>query len=263
MTLAAGTGGKRAEELDGRDSLAGFRKRFRVPAPPLVYLDGNSLGMLPRATRERLEDVLDREWGERLIRSWGEGWMALPGRVGDLIGEAVLGAASGQTIVADSTTVCFYKLACAALDARPGRTEIVTDTENFPTDRYVVEGLAAQRGLKIRWIASDPVRGPQPEEVAAVVAERTALVTLSHVAYRSAAIADMRRIVQVARDAGALTLWDLSHSAGSVPLELDACGADLAVGCTYKYLSGGPGSPAYIYVRAEHHEELRQPIWGW
>ena len=202
-------------------------------------------------------------WGSRLIRGWSEGWLELPLRVGDRIGAALLGAAAGQVAIADSTTVCLYKLASAAVAARPGRREIVTDRENFPTDRYVLESIAAAHGLAIRWIETDRSAGPTPADVAAVVGPETALVAFSHVAYRSAFVLDMPAITRVAHDAGALTLWDLCHSVGAVPVELDLSGADLAVGCTYKYLSGGPGAPAFLYVRAEHHTKLRQPIWGW
>jgi kynureninase len=251
-----------AEALDAQDPLAGFRDQF-VVTDELVYLDGNSLGRLPRATVERISQVVREQWGRRLIRGWDEEWMALPVVVGDLIGATLLGAAAGQVVVADSTTVCFYKLASAALDLRPGRTEIVTDIDNFPTDRYALEGLAAARGLTIRWVSGPASGGPSLEDIAAAIGPATALVTFSHVAYRSGFIADMAGVVDVARAAGALTLWDLSHSAGSVPVELDLWGADLAVGCTYKYLCGGPGSPAYMYVRSELQEDLRQPIWGW
>jgi kynureninase len=162
-------------------------------------------------------------------------------------------------VIGDSTTVCLYKLASAALDARPGRTQIVTDLGNFPTDRYVLEGLARARGVEIVWLDGEP----HPDEVAARLGPQTALVTFSHVSYRSAHIADMAAINQVAEDAGALMLWDLSHSAGSVPVSLDGDHAPLAVGCTYKYLNGGPGAPAYMYVSRELQAELRQPIWGW
>jgi kynureninase len=251
-----------AEALDSSDPLAGFRARFALDED-LVYLDGNSLGMLPLATAERVADVVAREWGRRLIRSWSEGWMDLPGAVGDALGGAVLGAAPGQVMVGESTTVCFYKLACAALDLRPGRSEIVTDHDNFPTDRYVLEGLAAARGLSIRWLRAATDGGPTVEEVAVAVGPATALVSFSHTAYGSGFVADLPGITAVARAAGALTLWDLSHSAGSVPLKLDADGADLAVGCTYKYLCGGPGAPAYMYVREQLQANLRQPIWGW
>jgi kynureninase len=174
-----------------------------------------------------------------------------------------LGAAAGQVVVADSTTVLLYKLARAAVDARPGRREIVVDTDNFPTDRYVVEGIAAERGLTLRWVETDPAAGVTTGQVAGAVGPDTALVLFSHVAYRSGWIADAAAITALAHDAGALVLWDLSHSAGSVPVALDAWGADLAVGCTYKYLNGGPGSPAFGYVRRDLQDAVQQPIWGW
>jgi kynureninase len=189
--------------------------------------------------------------------------MELPLEIGDRLGAAALGAGAGQTVIGDSTTVCFYKLASAALELRPGRDEIVTDVDNFPTDRYVLEGLAQARGLTIRWLRGDPAGGPEDRDVTPLLSERTALVTFSHVSYRSAHIADMAAITAAAHRAGALTLWDLSHSVGSVPLALDANGADLAVGCTYKYLNGGPGAPAFMYARRELHGRLRQPVWGW
>lgn len=251
-----------AAALDAADPLAGFGGRFVAPEPGLVYLDGNSLGRLPRATVERLQDVVSREWGGELIRGWSH-WMDLPRRVGDRIGVDLLGARPGEVIVADSTTVNFYKLACAALDARPGRRTVVTDRDNFPTDRYVLEGLAAARGLRLRWIDPDPVLGPIPADLAGVLDDDTALIALTHVNYRSAAIADLAGITALAHQAGALALWDLSHSAGAVPLDLEASGADLAVGCTYKYLNGGPGSPAYLYVREALQRELQSPVWGW
>jgi kynureninase len=254
----------RADSLDRADPLAAFRERFDFDRDdPVVYLDGNSLGRLPRATASRLASVVSREWGSRLIRGWEDGWMDLPLEIGDRLGSAALGAGFGQTVIGDSTTVCFYKLASAALDLRPGRDEIVTDVDNFPTDRYVLEGLCEARGLAIRWLRGDPAGGPSLSDVAAVLSDRTALVTFSHVSYRSAHIADMAAITEAAHAAGALTLWDLSHSVGSVPLALDADGADLAVGCTYKYLNGGPGAPAFMYARRELHGRLRQPVWGW
>jgi kynureninase len=251
-----------AAALDAADPLASFRARFAPGDPALVYLDGNSLGRLPLSTIERLREVVTREWGSELIRGWSH-WMDLPRRVGDRIAEGVLGARAGEVIVSDSTTVNFYKLAAAALAARPGRRTIVTDRDNFPTDRYVLEGLAAARGLSIRWLDADPVAGPTPADVARVLDGDTALVTLTHVNYRSAAIADLPAITALAHEAGALALWDLSHSAGAVPVDLEASGADLAVGCTYKYLNGGPGAPAYLYVREALQGELRSPIWGW
>ena len=246
-----------AAALDASDPLRNFRDRFVID-PGVVYLDGNSLGCLPRATVARLERTL-AQWGERGVRAWDEGWLELPLEVGDRLGAAVLGAAPGQTVIGDSTTVCFYKLASAALDARPGRTRIVTDLGNFPTDRYVLEGLARARGLEIVWLDGEP----DLDDVAARLGPDTALVTFSHVSYRSAHIADMAAINTLANEAGALMLWDLSHTAGSVPISLDGDNAPLAVGCTYKYLNAGPGAPAYMYVRRELQAELRQPIWGW
>jgi kynureninase len=251
-----------AEELDAADPLAGFRDRFVRGDPSLIYLDGNSLGPLPHATRARIAEVVADEWGAGLVRSWHR-WIELPGQVGDLLGEHLIGAAPGQVAVCDSTTVNLYKLACAALDARPGRRVIVTDDDNFPTDRYVLQGIAAQRGAELRMIGTDLDQGLAADALRAAVDERTALVSLSHVAYRSGALADMAEITGIVHEAGALALWDLCHSAGAVPVELDASGADLAVGCTYKYLNAGPGAPAFLYVRRELQPALRQPVWGW
>jgi kynureninase len=252
-----------AAALDESDPLRRFRDRFVIAEPDVIYLDGNSLGRLPRKTPPRLAEVMQQGWGGRLIRAWKEGWMELPLRIGDRLGSSLLGAAPGQVAIADSTTVCLYKLAAAALAARPGRTEIVTDHDNFPTDRYVLEGLAHQLGLTIRWIEADPASGPTPDDVAALTGPATALVSFTHVAYRSAFVLDLPAITRTAHDAGALVLWDLSHSAGALPLTLDADEVDLAVGCTYKYLNGGPGAPAFLYVADRHQGALRQPIWGW
>ncbi|NNC11393.1 aminotransferase class V-fold PLP-dependent enzyme [Planctomonas sp. JC2975] len=255
-----------ARRADRSDGLAHFRTRF-VPSEGLVaYFDGNSLGRPTVHSVERIQKFLTEAWAGRLIRGWDEEWMELPFAIGDRLGRAVLGAASGQTVIGDSTTVLLYKLARAAVDAPRGsgrRTEIVLDTDNFPTDRYVLDGIAAERGLTLRWIEADPASGVTPEQVAAVVGAETALVVLSHVAYRSGFLADAPAITRIAHEAGALVLWDLCHSAGSVPVELDRWGVDLAVGCTYKYLNGGPGSPAFAYVRADLQDVLRQPIQGW
>jgi kynureninase len=259
MNIERGT----AERLDAQDPLAALRERFRLPADGTIYLDGNSLGMLPEAATRRLHDVATREWGQGLIGSWYSGWLTMPQRVGDLLGERLLGAAAGQVAVCDSTTVNLYKLAVAALDARPGRDVVVADRNDFPTDRYVLQGLAAARGLTLRHLDTAESTAPSATAVAAAADDRTALVVLSHVDYRSAAVADMAAVTAAAHAAGALVLWDLSHSAGVLPVRLDAAGADLAVGCTYKYLNAGPGAPAYLYVRREHQAALRQPIWGW
>jgi kynureninase len=251
-----------AEERDTADPLAGFRARFVRDDRPLIYLDGNSLGMLPVATAERISEVVRDEWGKGLIRSW-QHWIDLPRQAGDLLGEHLLGAAPGQVVVADSTTVNLYKLARAALAARPGRGGIVTDDDNFPTDRYVLAGVAAERGADLHLVRTDIDAGLGVEAVRAAVGTGTALVCLSHVAYRSGALADMAEITAVVHDQGALVLWDLCHSAGAVPVDLDGCGADLAVGCTYKYLNAGPGAPAFLYVRQDLQEHLHQPVQGW
>jgi kynureninase len=251
-----------ALQCDAADPLAGFRERFVIDDPSLIYLDGNSLGRLPLATAERITEVVRREWGTGLVRSWAH-WIGLPGRAGDLLGNYLLGAAPGQVLVCDSTTVNLYKLAWAGLGARPGRGVIVTDDDNFPTDRYVLAGIAAERGAELRMIHTDMDSGVTADAVRAAVDGETALVSLSHVAYRSGALADMAEITGIVHDAGALVLWDLCHSAGSVPVGLDACGADLAVGCTYKYLNAGPGAPAFLYVSKRLAGALRQPIQGW
>jgi kynureninase len=253
----------RAAALDAADPLAAHRDLFLPAGDVLAYLDGNSLGKPLRATAALMDDFIREQWAGRLIQGWTDGWLHWPERLGDRLGEVALGAAPGQVVVADSTTVLLYKLARAAVDARPGRRTIVADTDNFPTDRYVLEGIAAERGLTLRWIETDPATGIHPEQVAAVVGEDTALVLFSHVAYRSGWLADAAAITRVVHDAGALVLWDVSHSAGSVPLALDEWGVDVAVGCTYKYLNGGPGSPAFAYLRAGLQDELRQPIRGW
>jgi kynureninase len=253
-----------AAALDAADPLAALRDRF-VPGDEhmVAYLDGNSLGRPLLASRENLGRFVDDVWAPRLIRAWDEGWFSAPLTLGDTLGRVTLGAAAGQTIVADSTTVMLYKWARAALAARPGRTEIVLDTENFPTDRYLLEGIAAERRATLRWISPDSEAGVTAADVEAVTGENTALVVLSHVAFRSGYLADMPAITQAAHAAGALMLWDLCHSAGVVPLRLDAWDVDLAVGCTYKYLNGGPGAPAFGYVAARLQDELYQPIQGW
>ncbi|HKD98781.1 MAG TPA: aminotransferase class V-fold PLP-dependent enzyme [Micromonosporaceae bacterium] len=250
-----------ARAADRDDPLAAYRQRFVIDDPDLVYLDGNSLGRLPLAARDRLRAAIDEEWGRELIRGWDH-WMDLCREGGDVIA-GLVGAAPGQVVLSDSTSVNLYKLASAALDARPGRGVIVTDDDNFPTDRYVLAGLAAERGAEVRVIATDMDRGITLEQVREATGADTALVSLSHVAYRSGAVADLAGITAAVHEAGALMLWDLCHSAGAVPVGLDAARADLAVGCTYKHLNGGPGAPAFLYVRADLQSSLRQPIWGW
>ncbi|MGO4536980.1 kynureninase [Leifsonia sp. 2MCAF36] len=256
-----------ARALDASDPLAAFRSRFAGiddgSSQVVAYFDGNSLGRPTRASIERIQRFLLDGWGDRLIRGWDEEWMELPFTIGDDLGRAALGAAPGQTFIGDSTTVLLYKLARAAVDSLPDRSEIVLDTDNFPTDRYLLDGIARERGLRLVWIEADTEAGVTPEQVAAAVGPETALVVLSHVAYRSGFLADLPAINRIVHDAGALVLWDLCHSAGSVPVELDAAGVDLAVGCTYKYLNGGPGSPAFGYVNERLIPHLAQPIQGW
>ncbi|MFF0911841.1 kynureninase [Microbacterium enclense] len=253
--------------LDESDPLRSLRDAFVGSETPLVYFDGNSLGRPPRATADRLSSFVTDQWGGRLIRGWDEAWMDLPFVIGDRIGALALGAAAGQTVIGDSTTVLLYKLLRAAFDAQtaadPARVEIVVGRDDFPTDRYLVEGIAAERGARVVWVDVDPTRGVDADLLRAAVGPRTAVVLLSHVSYRSGFLADGATLTAVAHDAGALVLWDLCHSAGSVPVTLDAWGADLAVGCTYKYLNGGPGSPAFAYVAARHQATLVQPVQGW
>ena len=260
----------RAATLDAADPLAGYREQFLTPdastsrsGDVVSYLDGNSLGRPLKATAELMERFIREQWAGRLIRGWTDEWMEWPLRLGDRLGRVALGAAAGQTVIADSTTVLIYKLARAAVALRPGRSHIVLDTDNFPTDRYVLEGIAAERGLELVWISTDPATGVHPSQVADVVDERTALVLFSHVAYRSGWLADVPEITGIAHAAGALAMWDLCHSVGSVPVELDTWDVDLAVGCTYKYLNGGPGAPAFAYAKKGLLSELRQPIQGW
>ena len=254
--------GSYAQTLDAADQLAPFRDRFVRHDRELIYLDGNSLGPLPVRTQARIAEVVDQDWGVGLVRSWDK-WIQLPRQAGDMVGEHLVGAAAGQVLVCDSVTINLYKLAHAVLDARPGRNVIITDDDNFPTDRYVLEGIAAQRGCELRLIHTDMNAGISEQSLADALDDRTALVSLSHVAYRSGALADMARLTDLIHSAGAVALWDLCHSVGAVPIELDATGADLAIGCTYKYVNAGPGAPSFLYVREELQPQLHQPIWGW
>ncbi|MFF2316825.1 kynureninase [Arthrobacter sp. NPDC058097] len=256
---------QKAARLDAQDPLARYRNLFVGAETELSYLDGNSLGRPLKRTAGDIATFIQEGWGGRLIRGWDEEWLDMPQAIGDQLGRAVLGAAAGQAIIADSTTVVLYKLIRAALAAvgDPARTEIVVDTDNFPTDRYLVEGIAEEEGLTLRWIEADPASGVHLDQVREVVGPATAVVLLSHVAYRSGYLADLPGITAAVHDAGGLVIWDLCHSAGSVELQLDAWNVDFAAGCTYKYLNGGPGSPAFAYVSNRHLPGLAQPIWGW
>jgi kynureninase len=253
-----------ARQLDDRDPLAGFRTEFVLAEPDLIYMDGNSLGRLPAATAGRLQTAVEEEWGRGLIRSWNAGWYEAPSRLGDKIG-ALIGAAPDQVIASDSTSVNLFKLALAALAARPGRDTVVSDELNFPSDLYILEGCCRLLGggHRLHLVpAGDGLSVAMPDLLAALD-ERTALVSLSHVAFKTGFLYDAPAVTEYAHRAGALVLWDLCHSAGVVPIELDRWGVDLAVGCTYKYLNGGPASPAFLYVRRELQEQLISPIWGW
>ena len=253
-----------AEELDRQDPVATFRDRFRILADGPIYLDGNSLGRPSHTVVDAIAAGVE-SWERQLVGGWSR-WINLPVEVGDRLG-VLLGAGPGQVLICDSTTVNLFKLADAALTLQggrgPGRALIIGDANDFPTDRYVLAGLAEARGCELRLLASDPVNGADLDDLRATLDERTALVCLSHVNYRSAARLDLAAVTSLAHDCGALVLWDLSHSAGAVPVALDEAGVDLAVGCTYKYLNAGPGAPGYLYVRRELAGRLRQPIQGW
>ncbi len=257
--------------LDAADPLAAFRDRFTGDGHAgswddgpdrRLYLDGNSLGRLPRATPAAIARVVEQEWGCGLVRSWSD-WVSQAGRVGDALAAGVLGARTGEVLVSDSTSIDLFKLLVAGCDARPGRDVVVCCADDFPTDRYIVAGVAAQKGLTVREVPADVDTGLELDVLAAALDERVAVVVLSLVAYRSGALVDLTAVTALAREHGALVLWDLSHAAGSVEVDLAAGGADLAVGCTYKHLNGGPGAPAFLYVRRELQADLRQPVWGW
>ena len=238
-----------AEAADAADPLAGFRERFVADAAGVLYLDGNSLGRLPVATRARLAAAAD-EWGDRLVGGWPD-WIDAPERTGDALAP-LIGAEPGEVLVCDSTTVNLFKL----VGAVAGGGALVTDRGNFPTDRHVLEGIAAQRGVALRQFDGEP-------DAATLPCGPGDVVVLSHVGYRSGAVADLPALQAAATERGATLIWDLSHSAGAIPVGLRAAGAELAVGCTYKYLNGGPGAPGYLYVARERQATLRSPIWGW
>ncbi len=246
---------ERCEALDRADPLASLRECFDMP-DGLVYLDGNSLGALPRAVAARLAHLVAEEWGNGLVGSWAS-WMSAPERVGDKLAR-LIGARTGEVVVADTTTIALTKLLGAALGARPGRHVVVTTPGNFPSDLYAAEGIGRLLGgSEVRYVEADP------EAVAGALDESVAVLMLTHVDFRTGALFDMAALTRAAHDAGALTLWDLCHSAGAVVVDCDADGVDLAVGCSYKYLNGGPGAPAFLYVRRELQESLENPLPGW
>lgn len=251
-----------ARHLDSTDPLAEFSTRFAPTDPGLIYLDGNSLGRPPVAAASRIARVVEHEWASRLIRSWPERWWQQADRIGDSLAE-LIGASPDEVIVADSTSVALFKLTLGALQARSGRTRVVTDDVNFPTDNYITAAAAQLAGCDITTVPSpDGIEGPVDGLIAALD-ESTALLTLSHVLFKSGYLYDMERLTRAAHEVGALVLWDLSHSVGAVPINLNTAGADLAVGCTYKYLNGGPGAPAFLYVNRRVDAEIVNPLTGW
>ncbi|NND84868.1 MAG: aminotransferase class V-fold PLP-dependent enzyme [Acidimicrobiia bacterium] len=242
--------------------LAPFRDRFVIDDPDLLYLDGNSLGRLPVAAVELAERLVAEQWGGRLIRGWNEGWMDLTTRIGDKVGR-VIGSRPGEVVIADSTSVNLFKLASAAVQARPGRGVILTDDLNFPSDQHVLGSVAASTGASVRVVASpDGVHGPV-EGLLAALDEDVALITLSGTAFQSGYTYDVGALTEAAHAVGALVLWDFSHTVGSVPIDVTGDGVDMAVGCSYKYLNGGPGAPAWMYVREGLADALDNPVRGW
>ena len=244
--------------LDAADPLRGLREQFDLP-PGLIYLDGNSLGVLPRSTAARVQQVVQQEWGQGLIGSWNNaGWIALPQRVGDKIAQLV-GAGAGELVCADSTSVNLFKVLSAALTIvqadQPQRRVILSERSNFPTDLYIAEALARERGFTLQLV--------EPDELPARLGADTAVLMLTHVNYRTGRMHDMAALSQAAHQAGALTVWDLAHSAGAVPVDLRRDGADFAIGCGYKYLNGGPGAPAFVWAHPRHADRFWQPLAGW
>jgi len=256
-----------ALELDRNDPLAHFRSRFVITDPDMCYLDGNSLGRLPHSTVIAINEYMTQEWGREVVTGWSH-WVDEAQPIGDLIGRSALGAGPGQMLACDTTSVNFYQLALAAINARPGRKTIITDAANFPTDRYILEGIAQQLGLNLVIIDNESAGSADNERITPEILEKylnddVALVTLEVIQYRSGARNDIKSLTDLTRKYGALLLWDASHAVGAIEMNLDANGADLVVGCTYKYGNSGPGSPAWLYVNKRIQKELQVPIQGW
>jgi kynureninase len=256
-----------ALELDKKDPLAHFKSQFVITDPEMCYLDGNSLGRLPKSTITAITDFMNKEWGPEVVTGWSH-WVDEAQPTGDLLGEAALGAAAGQVLVCDTTSVNFYQLCLAAIHARPGRKTIITDAANFPTDRYILDGIAKQFGLNLVIINNEDPAIAQHERITTEVLapylnDDVALVTLEVIQYRSGARTDLKSITDQVRAIGGLVVWDASHAVGAIELNLDANGVDLCVGCTYKYGNSGPGSPAWLYVSKRVQSELQVPIQGW
>jgi len=256
-----------ALDLDARDPLARFRSQFVISDPNICYLDGNSLGRLPLATIEAVNAFMKDEWGPEVVTGWGH-WVDEAQPTGDLIGRATLGAAAGQVLACDTTSVNFYQLALAAIHARPGRKTIITDAANFPTDRYILDGIAKQFGLKLVIIDNESAGSAEYERITPQILEPylsddVALVTLEVIQYRSGARNDIKSLTDLVRKHGAFMLWDASHAVGAIEMDFDKNGVDIAVGCTYKYGNSGPGAPAWLYVNKKVQAELQVPIQGW
>ncbi len=254
----------RAHQLDSVDPLASFRDEFVIADDALLYLDGNSLGRMPKATRQMFGDLLDHQWGDRLIRSWGENWYAAPTRIGDKIAP-IIGAQPGEVVVGDSTTVNLFKLVTAALSLRPGRTKIISDVLNFPTDLYTIQGVIDLLGQdhELILLPAENEIAVSMEAYKAALGDSVALVTFSTPTFKSGYLHEIEAMTRLAHEVGALVLWDFSHAVGAVPLDVTGWEIDFAVGCTYKYLNGGPGSPAFLYVREQHRLEANARPWGW
>lgn len=246
-----------AQQKDRNDALAHHKSAFILPQD-IIYLDGNSLGALPRQSAEQLQSAILTQWGEGLIRSWNDaGWIDLPRRIGAKIAP-LIGADAANVVMADSTSVNLFKLLSAACALRPDRTKIIAEAANFPTDNYIAEGVINQQGM-----GHELVYAKNPDEIYTLIDNSTAVVMLTHINYRNGFMHDIEALSRAAHDAGALIIWDLAHSAGAVPVQLDAWNVDFAVGCSYKYLNGGPGAPAFLYVADRHLSTARQPLSGW
>ena len=256
-----------ALSLDENDPLRGFKSLFMITDPEMCYLDGNSLGRLPLATVSAVNEFMTGEWGAEVVTGWSH-WVDEAQPTGDLLGRATLGAAPGQVLVCDTTSVNFYQLALAAINARPGRKTIITDAANFPTDRYILDGIAKQLGLNLVIIDNESPGSAENERITPEILEKylnsdVALVTLEVIQYRSGARNDIKSLTDLVRNHGAFLLWDASHAVGAIEMNFDASGVDIAVGCTYKYGNSGPGSPAWLYVNKRVQAELQVPIQGW
>ena len=256
-----------ALKYDAHDPLASFKDEFFIADPDVCYLDGNSLGRIPKRTIEVTNKFLIDEWGTKIVDGWGD-WIDEASRTGDLIGASALGAGPGQVLACDTTSVNFYQLCSAAIKARPGRRKIIIDLANFPTDRYILQGLARAHGLELIMIDNESAGTAEneritPEILSEYLDERVALVSLQVIQYRSGARSDIKALTDLVRAHGALLVWDASHAIGAIEMDFDKNGVDLAVGCTYKYGNSGPGAPAWLYVRRERQAEFQVPIQGW